>query len=93
MNWLNGFNEFKQPEKDKGCAVCKGVGRLSTWRAVTCPFCNGTGEFTKAGASFILAHPCQCENSDRQNCPFCNKKCHHGSNNKPRLVALGPPPS
>ena len=77
------------------CPICNGRGSIEEglWRVMECSFCNGTGEYTKAAASFMKAHPCQCINtSDRKNCPFCKQKCHHNANNKPRVLIVGNPP-
>jgi DnaJ-class molecular chaperone len=75
------------------CAVCDGRGYIDSWRTVECYFCNGTGEFTKAASSFMNIHPCQCVNSDRKNCLLCKQKCHHSTENKPKvLVVKSPPP-
>jgi len=75
------------------CPICDGTGHLDTWRTVTCPFCNGTAEHTKAAESFMKVHPCQCIYSDRENCPLCKQKCHHSTSNKPKLEIATPPPS
>src|SRR5919199_2220500 len=87
---------------DEGCPVCHNSGYMSyssssSWRSSTtnmecCPFCNGTCEYAKAAASFMKAHPCQCIHSDRENCPLCGHKCHHSTNNKPKLLVISPPP-
>jgi hypothetical protein len=76
------------------CLVCDSKGYINSWRNVECCFCNGTGENTKAAESFMKIHPCQCIDLDRKNCPLCKLKCHHSTNNKPKvLVVKSPPPS
>jgi len=77
--------KFARP--DKHCSICSGLGYLENWRAADyCPFCNGTGEPTKAAESFMKSHPCQCFQTDRQNCSLCKQRCHHTSSSKPKLV-------
>ena len=76
------------------CSICNGTRYIDSWRKVECYFCNGTGEYTKAAESFMKAHPCQCVHSDRKNCSLCKQKCHHSSNNKPKVLFVkSPPPS
>ena len=72
----------------KKCAVCKGIGKIELLNT-SCPFCNGTGEFTKISESYFKSHICQCIFLNRKTCPLCGKKCHHDTPNKPKLL-LGP---
>ena len=74
------------------CPVCDSTGYIDSWRTAICYFCNGTGEYTKAAATFMKIHPCQCVHSDRENCPLCKQKCHHSTNNKPKVLITSPPP-
>jgi len=37
-------------DNKKKCAVCKGKGKIELLDS-SCPFCNGTGEFTKISES------------------------------------------
>jgi len=73
---------------EKECAVCKGKGKIELLDS-SCPFCNGTGEFTKISESYIKSHICQCIFLNRKTCPLCGKKCHHDTPNKPKLL-IGP---
>ena len=41
------------------CLVCKGDGKIA-WTHTSCPFCNETGEYSKASETFLLNHICQC---------------------------------
>ena len=75
-------------EDKKNCSVCKGKGTIELLGS-QCPFCNGTGEYTKTSESYMNSHICQCIFLDRQICPLCEKKCHHDTPNKPKLL-LGP---
>ena len=68
-----------------GCIICQKTGHLEPL-SIGCPFCNGTGEYTKAAESYMKSHPCQCIYEDRRNCSLCGKKCHHATNNKPKLM-------
>ncbi len=67
------------------CPVCFGKGAIEITDS-DCPFCNGTGEFTKAAESYMKSHICQCVFLDRKNCPLCGKKCHHNTPNRPRIL-------
>jgi len=72
----------------KRCAVCNGKGKIELLDS-SCPFCNGTGEFTKISESYFKSHICQCIFLNRKTCPLCGKKCHHDTPNKPKIL-LGP---
>ena len=72
----------------KNCAVCNGKGKIELLDS-SCPFCNGTGEFTKSSESYFKSHICQCIFLNRKTCPLCGKKCHHDTPNKPKIL-LGP---
>ena len=41
------------------CAVCKGKDIIELLGS-QCPFCNGTGEFTKTAEAYFDSHICQC---------------------------------
>ena len=58
---------------DKKCVVCKGNGIIKLLGS-QCPFCNGTGEYTKSAESYLDSHICQCIFLDRKICPLCGKK-------------------
>ena len=72
----------------ESCPVCKGRGSIELLDS-QCPFCNGTGEFTKAGESYMKSHIFQCIMLDRKVCPLCGKKCHHNTPNRPKVL-IGP---
>lgn len=71
------------------CAICHGEGVLEFQMDEECPFCNGTGEGNKASESYMKSHICQCAMYDRKQCPLCQKKCHHDTPNRPKLLAGG----
>ena len=73
---------------EQKCAVCKGDGSIELLGS-QCPFCNGTGEFTKIAESYITSHICQCIFLDRKVCPLCEQRCHHDTPNKPKVL-IGP---
>ena len=73
---------------DENCVVCKGSGTIELLGS-QCPFCNGTGDFTKAAESYLHSHICQCIFLDRKKCPLCGKNCHHDTPNKPKVL-IGP---
>jgi RecJ-like exonuclease len=70
------------------CLVCKGDGKIA-WTHTSCPFCNETGEYSKASETFLLNHICQCIISDRKNCPVCEEKCHHDTHGRPKVIITG----
>jgi len=45
--------------KEKTCVVCKGRGKIELLDT-QCPFCNGTGEYTRISESYFKSHICQC---------------------------------
>jgi len=45
--------------KEKICVVCKGRGKIELLDT-QCPFCNGTGEYTRISESYFKSHICQC---------------------------------
>ena len=45
-------------EKQK-CVVCNGKGKIELLDT-QCPFCNGTGEYTKISEKYFESHICQC---------------------------------
>ncbi len=73
---------------EQKCAVCEGDGSI-TLLGSQCPFCNGTGEYTKIAESYITSHICQCIFLDRKVCPLCKERCHHDTPNKPKVL-IGP---
>ena len=70
-------------DEQKKCAVCKGTGTIELLNS-QCPFCNGTGEYSKTAESYLKSHICQCIFLDRLNCPVCHKRCHHSSSQTPK---------
>jgi len=73
---------------EQKCAVCKGDGSIELLGS-QCPFCNGTGEYTKIAETYITSHVCQCIFLDRKVCPLCKQRCHHDTPNKPKVL-IGP---
>ena len=71
--------------KEDLCVVCKGVGTIELLNS-QCPFCNGTGENSKSAESYLMSHICQCIFLDRKQCPICEKKCHHDTPNRPKVL-------
>ncbi len=72
-------------KKSKKCVVCNGVGKIEIL-TTQCPFCNGTGDYTKSAESYLKSHICQCIFLDRKICPLCKKKCHHDTPNRPKVL-------
>ena len=71
------------------CVVCGGGGTIALLGS-TCPFCNGTGEPSRAAAAYLESHACQCALYDRRRCPLCGKECHHDTPNRPKILAAPP---
>jgi len=69
----------------KKCEICGGSG-LSESSNTICPFCNGIKESTMASKDSIAHHICGCNNTDRRNCPWCKKPCHHDTSLSPRIL-------
>ena len=59
-------------ENEKTCVVCKGRGKIELLDT-QCPFCNGTGEYTRISESYFKSHICQCIFLNRKICPLCEK--------------------
>ena len=70
------------------CVVCRGTGTVEIL-GTECPFCNGTGAYSKIAESYFKSHICQCILLDRRMCPLCKKRCHHDTPNKPKIL-VGP---
>ena len=69
----------------KKCEIC---GRLGSFESTDniCSFCGGTKESTSASKGFIEHHICGCNTTDRRNCPWCKKPCHHDASLNPRIL-------
>jgi hypothetical protein len=89
--WAKLRNSGDKNVNDYYCPICHNTGYFESRRQIVCSFCNGTCGYTKAAERFLKIHPCQCFHSDRENCPVCGEKCHHGTNNRPRLLKVQPP--
>ncbi len=68
--------------------MCKGDGIIELLGS-ECPFCNGTGEYSKTAETYLNSHICQCIFLDRKSCPLCGKRCHHDTPNRPKGL-IGP---
>lgn len=68
-------------EKNNICDICNGGKKNQD-----CPYCNGTGEWNQAGASYLKNHICECINLDRKWCPVCNEPCHHDTTLNPKCT-------
>ncbi len=66
------------------CDLCKGSGKNQFDKI--CCYCNGTGEWNDAAASFMKNHICQCILLDRKFCPVCELKCHHDTSLNPKQI-------
>ena len=68
----------------KACEICGGLGSFGT--SNMCPFCSGTKESSAASKGLIKHHICGCNYTDRKNCPWCKKPCHHDASLSPRIL-------
>lgn len=72
-------------ENNEVCPIC--VNGMIKVTESQCPFCNGTNEYTPAAGAYLKNHICQCVfTTDRKMCPICNKKCHHDTPNRPKIL-------
>ncbi len=69
----------------KTCEICGGIVSHETTLGV-CSSCASNRKFTKASKDSISDHVCGCINTDRKNCPFCNKPCHHDTSLNPKVL-------
>ena len=62
------------------CLVCRGEGILNWTQQPTCPFCEGSGKYSKICEKYMLEHNCKCEwDNEDSLCPVCDDQCHHNS--------------
>ena len=80
-----GFQYYITMNEEDSCVVCNGIGIIELLNS-ECPFCNGTGENSKSAQSYLKSHICQCIFLDRKQCPICQKKCHHDTPNRPKVL-------
>jgi hypothetical protein len=69
----------------KTCKNCGGAVSSGTTNNI-CSSCNRIREFTLASKDSLAHHVCGCNNTDRRNCPWCNKPCHHDTSFNPKLL-------
>lgn len=69
----------------KTCEIC-GCPVSSGSTNTICSFCNRIRESTSSSKDFLEHHVCGCNSSDRKNCPWCNKPCHHDTSLNPKIL-------
>lgn len=70
----------------KTCEICGGgIVSHGTANAV-CSSCSSVRKYTMASKGSIEDHLCGCSNTDRKNCPFCMKPCHHDTSLNPKIL-------
>ena len=68
----------------KTCKICGGLVSSETTSNI-CSFCNKIGNSTSTSKD-LEYHICGCDTSDRINCPWCNKPCHHDTSLNPKIL-------
>ena len=69
----------------KACEICGGIVLPETTNTV-CSSCASNKESIKTSKDSLADHVCRCINFDRENCPLCNKPCHHGTSLSPKIL-------
>jgi hypothetical protein len=69
----------------KTCEICGGTVSSETTDTI-CSYCIGARESTMTLKASLTPHICGCNNSDRKNCPLCNKPCHHDTSLSPKIL-------
>ncbi len=70
----------------KTCEICGAIVSPGTANNV-CLSCNGIREpAATASKGAPEDHVCGCINTDRRNCPWCNKPCHHDTSLSPKIL-------
>lgn len=70
----------------KTCKICGGLVSPGTNNTI-CPFCNNIKNSEWHSKNSIEDHICGCNTTtDRRNCPWCNKPCHHDTSLNPKIL-------
>ena len=69
----------------KICKICGGPISIGTTSYI-CSICNKIRDSTLDSEDSLEFHICGCETSDRRNCPWCNKPCHHDTSLNPKIL-------
>lgn len=69
----------------KTCEICGGTVSFRTANTV-CSSCTSIRESKMASNDSLAHHICGCINTDRRNCPLCNKPCHHDTSLNPKIL-------
>ena len=69
----------------KTCEICGGTISSGTTTTI-CSSCNHIREPTTASRGSLEDHICGCINTDRRNCPWCKKPCHHDTSLNPKIL-------
>ena len=69
----------------KACEICGDTVSSGTTNTI-CSSCNGIRESTTASKGSPAHHVCGCINTDRRNCPWCKKPCHHDTSLNPKIL-------
>ena len=67
------------------CEICGGLVPSGTTIKI-CSFCNKIGDSASTSEDSLDYHICGCDTSDRRNCPWCKKPCHHDTSLNPKIL-------
>ena len=81
----SNYNCYSSNNDNARCSICSIQDAIVARKE--CTFCNGTGEYNPAAASFMQNHFCSCHRWGGQFCPVCRKKCHHSTRLTKRILA------
>ncbi len=68
----------------KKCEICGRLASSGTTNTI-CPFCSDK-KSTLTSTGTIAPHICGCNSTDRRNCPWCKKPCHHDTSLNPKIL-------
>ena len=68
----------------KTCEICDDTVSPGTTNTIGSS-CNGIRE-SKASEGSLVHHIFGCINTDRRNCPWCKKPCHHDTSLNPKIL-------
>jgi hypothetical protein len=67
------------------CGICGGPVSGGTVNNL-CSSCTNIRESRTASKDPFADHICGCIDSDRKNCPLCNRPCHHDTSLNPKIL-------
>ncbi len=70
----------------KTCEICGDTVSSRTTTARLCSSCINIRESKTTSKDPLADHICGCINTDRRNCPWCKKPCHHDTSLNPKIL-------